>query len=87
MSAQIAVDGPIKTLNGNGWVQLDNGALYGEPLTRMRAEGKVAGQTLQFTSVTMNNAAGSVTASGTYDLHSQQFKVDAHGSRNRHRED
>ncbi len=35
---------------------------------------------LQLSSVTMNNAAGSVTASGTYDLHSKQFQVDARGT-------
>ncbi len=38
LSAQMAVDGPINTLNGSGWVQFDNGALYGEPLTRMRVQ-------------------------------------------------
>ncbi len=43
LSTQAAVDGPVETLNGNGWVQLDNGTLYGEPLTRARAQGKIAG--------------------------------------------
>ena len=43
LSAQTAVDGPLDMLNGVGWVQLDNGTLYGEPLTRARAQGKIAG--------------------------------------------
>jgi len=80
MSAQIAVDGPAQALNGNGWVQLDNGSLYGEPLTRVRAEGKLSGSTIELASITMNNAAGSVTGSGSYDLHSQEFRVDARGA-------
>jgi translocation and assembly module TamB len=80
LSAQMAADGPVATLNGNGWVQLDNGSLYGEALTRVRAEGKIAGQVVQLSSVTMNHAAGTVTGSGTYDLHSQQFQVDARGT-------
>ncbi|MGA8086991.1 MAG: translocation/assembly module TamB domain-containing protein [Terracidiphilus sp.] len=80
LSAQMAVDGPVDMLNGNGWVQLDNGTLYGEPLTTARAEGKIAGQVVQFSSVTMNNAAGAVTGSGSYDLRTRQFQVDAHGT-------
>jgi translocation and assembly module TamB len=80
LSAQVSVDGPIQTLNGSGWVQLDNGALYGEPLTRVHAQGKIVGQALQLASVTMNSAAGTVTGSGTYDLHTRQFQVDAHGT-------
>ncbi len=80
LSAQLAVDGPLDTLNGNGWVQLDNGTLYGEPLIRAHAEGKIAGQVVQLSTITMNNAAGAVTASGSYDLRTKQFQVDARGS-------
>ncbi len=79
VSAQIAVDGPIETLNGSGWVQLDNGTMYGEALTRARAQGKIVGQVVQLASVTMSSAAGTVTASGAYDLHSRQFQMDARG--------
>ena len=80
LSAQVLVDGPIQTLNGSGWIQLDNGTLYGEPLTRVHAQGKTVGQALKLSSVTMNSAAGTITGSGTYDMHSRQFQVDAHGS-------
>ena len=80
LSAQVLVDGPIQTLNGSGWIQLDNGTLYGEPLTRVHAQGKTVGQALRLSSVTMNSAAGTVTGSGAYDMHSRQFQVDAHGS-------
>ena len=80
LSAQVSLDGPIEALTGSGWVQLDNGALYGEPLTRAHAQGKIVGQALQLASVTMNSAAGTVSGFGTYDLHTRQFQVDAHGA-------
>jgi translocation and assembly module TamB len=80
LSAQLSVDGPIETLNGSGWVQLDNGTLYGEPVTRVHAQGKMAGKALQLASVTMSSAAGTINGSGTYDLHTRQFQVDAHGT-------
>jgi len=80
VSAQLAVEGPVQTLNGSGWVQLDNGAVYGEPLTRILAQGKIVGQVVQLESVTMNSAAGTVNATGTYDLRTRQFQVDAHGT-------
>jgi translocation and assembly module TamB len=80
LSAQVSVDGPIQTLNGSGWAQLDNGTLYGEPLKQVHAQGKTVGQALQISSVTMSSAAGMVTGSGTYDLHTQQFQVDAHAT-------
>ena len=77
----MSADGPIQTLNGSGWVQLDNGTVYGEPLVAgSRCRGKIAGQVVQLASVTMNNAAGTVIGSGTYDLHSRQFQVNAHGN-------
>jgi translocation and assembly module TamB len=79
LSAQIDADGPLRMLNGNGWVQLDNGVIYGEPVARVRAEGKMVDDVVQIASVTLNEAAGKVAASGTYDLHSRHFQVDARG--------
>ncbi|HEV2215129.1 MAG TPA: hypothetical protein VGR64_07550, partial [Terracidiphilus sp.] len=75
LSTQVTVDGPFDTLNGNGWLQLDNGTLYGEPLTRARAEGTITGHVVQLASVTMNSAAGAVTGSGSYDLSARRFAV------------
>jgi translocation and assembly module TamB len=80
LSAKASVDGPIKTLNGDGWIQLDNGALYGEPLTRVHAQGKIAGQALQISSITAVSAAGTVTGSGAYDLQTKQFQVGIQGN-------
>ena len=80
LNAQVAADGPLHALDGSGWVELDRGSAYGEPLTRMRAQGKIVGQVVQLSSVTANNPAGTVSASGSYDLRSLQFQIDANGS-------
>src|SRR5260370_24450230 len=58
LSAQIDADGPLRMLNGNGWVQLDNGVIYGEPVTRVRAQGKMNDDVVQLASVTLNDAVG-----------------------------
>ena len=71
------VMGPIKTLDGNGWIELDGGTIYGEPVSRIRAQGKFDGQVVQLASITASSDAGKATASGSYDLHSRQFHVDA----------
>jgi translocation and assembly module TamB len=80
VSAQLAIEGPFNAMNGSGWVDLEKGAVYGEPLTRARAQGKIVGQVAQLASVTISSAAGTITASGSYDLHSRRFQVDAHGN-------
>ena len=78
MSARLFVDGPYSSLNGNGWIQLENGSLYDEPLTRARVDGNIAGQVIQLSSASLTNAAGTVNASGTYDLSTKRFTVNAH---------
>ena len=80
VSARLFVDGPFSTLNGNGWVQLENGSLYGEPVMRARIDGNIAGEVLQLSSASLSNAAGTITGSGSYDLHSQHFTVNAHAT-------
>jgi len=79
-SAHLTIDGPLDSLGGGGWVELEKGVAYGEPLTRARAQGKVVGQLVKLDSVTLTGAAGTVAGSGSYDLHTRQFQVDAHGS-------
>ncbi|HEY2472756.1 MAG TPA: translocation/assembly module TamB domain-containing protein [Terracidiphilus sp.] len=80
VSAHLSIDGPLNTLGGSGWIELEKGAIYGEPLTRARAQGKMVGQVIQLATVTLTSTAGTVAGSGSYDLHSRQFQVDAHGS-------
>ena len=79
-SSHLNIDGPLNTLSGTGWIELEKGALYGEPLTRARAQGKMVGQVVQLASLTMTSAAGTVAGTGSYDFHSGQFQIDAHGN-------
>jgi translocation and assembly module TamB len=80
MSARLFVDGPYSTLNGNGWIQVENGTLYGETLTRARADGNIAGQVIQLSSASLTNSAGTINASGSYDLNTKRFTVNARTS-------
>jgi translocation and assembly module TamB len=78
--AQLQLDGPINTLGGSGWVELDGGSVYGEPIARFRAQGTVANQVVKLTSISVSDAAGKIAATGSFDLKSRRFQVDAHGS-------
>ncbi|HVZ84974.1 MAG TPA: translocation/assembly module TamB domain-containing protein [Terracidiphilus sp.] len=80
LSAEFETNGPLHTLDGTGWVELDNGVVYGEPLARVRAQGKIAGRVVQLASVTVNDDAGKLSASGSYDLNSKQFQIAAQGA-------
>jgi translocation and assembly module TamB len=78
--AQLQLDGPVNTLGGSGWVELDGGSVYGEPIARFRAQGTVANQVVKLTSISVSDAAGKIAATGSFDLKSRRFQVDAHGS-------
>jgi translocation and assembly module TamB len=80
LNAQLRLDGLVHTLGGSGWVELDNGSVFGEPVTRLRAQGTVADQLVKVTSVFVSNAAGNMAASGSFDLDSHRLQLDAHGS-------
>ena len=80
LDAQLQVDGLIRSLGGSGWAELDSATIYGEPITRLRAQGTMANQLLKFTSVSANAPPGSLSATGSYDLKSRQFQVDAKGA-------
>ena len=80
LSAQIDTDGPIHAMNGAGWVQLDGGSIYGEPVSRVHAQGKVVGEVMQLASVTITGAAGKVALAGSYDFKSRGFQLEARGA-------
>ena len=80
MDTQVQVDGPVHALNGSGWVELDGGTVYGEPIAKFRAQGNLAGDVVKLNSVTVNDMAGKISASGSYDLGSRHFQVDANGA-------
>jgi translocation and assembly module TamB len=80
LDAQLQVDGPIRALGGSGWVELDGGSVYGEPVARIRAQGSMANSVVKLASVTVSEAAGKISATGSYDLKSRRFQVDAKGA-------
>jgi len=80
LDAQFQADGPLHALFGSGWVELTGGSVYGEPIDRVRAQGTVANDVLRLASITVKHTAGSMTASGSYDLNSKHFQLDAKGA-------
>jgi translocation and assembly module TamB len=80
LDAQLQLDGPLHALGGSGWVELDKGSVFGEPVARLRAQGNLTNQRINLTSLTMSEEAGKIAATGSYDLQSHQFQLDAKGS-------
>ena len=80
VNAQIQAEGPLHALDGSGWVELDQGVIYGEPIPRVRAQGKITGQVMHLASITVNDQAGKLFATGSFDLRSHQFQIDARGN-------
>jgi translocation and assembly module TamB len=80
LSAQVDAEGPVHTLDGSGWIELDQAAVYGEPIARIRAQGKVTGRRVEFASITANDPTGSLNGSGVVDTASRQFQFKADGA-------
>jgi translocation and assembly module TamB len=80
LDAQLQVDGLMQTLGSSGWIEVDGGSAYGEPVTRFRAQGTMINQAIKLTSVNVSEAAGKISATGSFDLRSRRFQVDAHGA-------
>jgi translocation and assembly module TamB len=80
LNARLDVNGPFQMLNGSGWIELDHGAVYGEPIAKIRAQGKVERGALQLTSFAATGPAGEVGGSGTIDLVSHRFQLKAEGT-------
>jgi translocation and assembly module TamB len=80
LDAQIQLDGPIHSLDGSGWVELNKFSTYGEPVDRIRAQGTITNQVVKLSSVTLNGPAGSIAATGSFNLNSRQMQVDARSS-------
>ena len=79
-SARIQADGPLHAPAASGLIELDRCSLYGEPLTRVRIEGAMANQVLKVTSATLSAAGGILSASGSYNIGTKGFQVEARGS-------
>jgi translocation and assembly module TamB len=80
LGAQFMVDGPIHALSGSGWAELNKGSIFSIPVNQVRAQGNIANQTINLTSVTVSEDAGKIAATGSYDLESRKFRLDARGA-------
>ena len=78
--AQLQIDGPFHAPAGSGWGAMDKGSVNGEPVDHLRAQGTLANRTLKLTSVTVNEAAGKIAATGSYEFPSHRFQLDAKGT-------
>ncbi len=80
LDAQLQLDGPVHALGGSGWAELDGATVYAEPVTLLRAQGTMSNQLVKLTSVSASAPAGNLSASGSYDLKSRRFQIDAKGA-------
>jgi translocation and assembly module TamB len=56
---------------------LADGVIYGEPVSRIRAQGTVDNSQIKLSSIAIDEAAGNIAATGSYDLNSKRFSVNA----------
>ncbi len=77
LNAQFDASGPMRALAGSGWVELDGASVFGEPVSRIRAQGQIFNQTVKLTSITVSESAGKIAATGSYELKSGRFQLDA----------
>ena len=73
-NARITADGPLHALTASGSAQMEQGSLYGEPVSGLRVQAALAGQVLKLTSATINIAGGNLSASGSYDFNAERFQ-------------
>jgi translocation and assembly module TamB len=80
LNATIQAEGPLHDPRGSGTIELSDGVFYGEPLKRLRLEGTLASPVLTVSSASLALDAGSITASGSYNLRDKSLKIDAHSA-------
>jgi translocation and assembly module TamB len=80
INAKVDLQGPVNALVGTGNLELDKAAAYGETFDRVRVTGSLARQQFKLASLTAERGQGRVTASGSYDMNTRLFQLDARGS-------
>jgi translocation and assembly module TamB len=79
LDTEFHADGKVNALGGSGSAELTAGVVDGEPVSRLQVQGSLTNNLLRLTSVAASLPAGSLAASGTYDLNSHHFQIDAKG--------
>ena len=77
VDAQLSADGPLRQLSGSGWVELNKARIFDEPIDHIRAQGSFAGKSIRLTQLTLADLAGKIAASGSIDLGTKQFQLNA----------
>lgn len=77
LSAEFDADGSLRSLNSSGSVEVEHGAIFGEPVSRLRAQGKVVGRDIQISGFMIDADAGKISGSGKFDLGSLAFQLTA----------
>ena len=80
LSADIQLAGMMHTLDGSGWMEMDQGTVWNQPVARIRAQGQLKGRSVQITAASLSDKAGKTTASGFFDLQTRKFQMQASGS-------
>jgi len=80
LNATIQLDGPMHEPNGSGTIELSNGAVYGEPLKHLTLIGTLASNVVNISSANLAIGAGTVTATGNYNLDDKTIKGEARGA-------
>ncbi len=80
LTAQVHADGPLHAPSASGWLELEGGSLFGEPVTRARAQGTLTNGALHVASVNLSAAGGTVTGAGNYEFASRRFQISAQGT-------
>jgi len=80
LDARITADGPLNALGGAGWLQLNKGTLYQEPVSAVRVEGALKGHLVTIESASATGPAGAAGFHGSYDLQSRRFDIQANSA-------
>ncbi|HEY2859113.1 MAG TPA: translocation/assembly module TamB domain-containing protein [Terracidiphilus sp.] len=80
IDGQITADGPVRNLGASGWVQLTDGAVYGEPISSLRVQGALTNQVFKIASIAAKAPAGTINAQGSYDLNAQRIDIEGTGN-------
>ena len=80
LATQFQADGPLRAPNGSGWMELEDGSIYGEPVPRARAQGTLANQVLTLASFNGIAEGGTMSGAGSYDFKAHRFQANAKGA-------
>ncbi len=80
LATQFDCNGPLRSLNGTGWVQLTSATAYGETISRLHIHGDLKDSLLNVSSLIVNAPEGSLSARGTYNFSNESYTIDAHGA-------